>query len=139
MLLTMDEAATRIRKRARSLNVQGLGDTQQTVISPFGTSAFCSHLGDGKGILYCHASGPLSGQVFYLRRGIGWYYKTHLNGTASFLGLPVTDELPLANGNRRSEFEGGYIEWQPNPSKLFVYHATAAETRLVAQHTFSSK
>lgn len=135
-MLSIDDATSRIRSRARSLDIRGLGSTQQTVISPFGTSAFCSHVSDGKGILYCHASGPLSGKVFYARGGIGWYYKTHLNGTASFLGLPVTDELPLANGNRRSEFEGGYIEWQPNPSKLFVYLGTGGTSRLVDQHTF---
>lgn len=83
-------------------------------LSPFGTASFKARITDGKGVLYCHASGSLSGKIFYVSRGIGWYYEHELKGSVSALGLPTSsEELSDQGGNAISLFEGGYIEWTP--------------------------
>src|SRR6185295_16654208 len=69
---------------------------------------------DGKGVIYCHASGLRQGQAFYVRKGIGFLYEYMLNGSASPLGLPISnEELVDGNGFPTSYFENGLIEWSP--------------------------
>lgn len=82
--------------------------------SRFGTQAFKMRLGDGKSVLYCHASGPLRGRVFKVQNGIGWYYEYDLGGSDSPLGLPTShEERRDATGAQINFFEGGYISWTP--------------------------
>lgn len=85
--------------------------------SRLGTAAFKARLKDGKGVLYCHASGQRRGRVFYARKGIGWYYEYVLGGADSLLGLPTShEEMRDVSGSQISYFEGGYIEWSPKTS-----------------------
>jgi TIR domain len=85
--------------------------------SSHGTAAFKARLRDGKGVLYCHASGPRSGHVFYVQKGIGWYYEYVLGGSISALGLPTShEEMRDISGSQISYFEGGYVEWAPKTS-----------------------
>jgi hypothetical protein len=85
--------------------------------SRLGTAAFKARLKDGKGVLYCHASGQRRGRVFYAQKGIGWYYEYVLGGSDSLLGLPTShEEMQDVNGSQVSYFEGGYVEWSPKTS-----------------------
>lgn len=85
--------------------------------SSHGTAAFKARLRDGKGVLYCHASGPRRGRVFYTQKGIGWYYEYVLGGSNSVLGLPTShEEMRDVSGSQISYFEGGYVEWAPKTS-----------------------
>jgi len=87
------------------------------VTSRFGTAAFKSRLKDGKGVLYCHASGQRRGRVFYAQKGIGWYFEYILGGSDSLLGLPTShEEMRVVNDCQISYFEGGYVEWSPKTS-----------------------
>ena len=121
-----EEAASAIRHFALANGLR-VGAVSQAS-SPFGTSAFKVKLLDGKGAIYCHASGPLRGRIFYIRGGIGWYYEHELGGSVSALGLPTShEEKHDVKGCQISYFEGGYIEWS-DTTKLARAVATASGT-----------
>jgi hypothetical protein len=103
--------------------------------SPYSTKAFKARLPDGKGVLYCHATGFHEGLVFYVRKGIGWYYEYKLGGSGSSLGLPTSnEERSDRNGHPISFFEGGYIEWSPVTSI-----AKAVETAMRTNHVIGRR
>lgn len=92
--------------------------------SPFGTAAYRARASDGMGLAYCHATGKLRGQVFYVRKGIALLYEDHVGGAVSPLGLPISNEEIIdGKGYPTSFFEGGYIEWSPKTwlAKAFRY------------------
>jgi hypothetical protein len=107
------EAAINQFAVGRGISIKPLVDAT----SHFGTAAFKSKLQDGRGVLYCHSSGPRRGRVFYVQKGIGWYYEYELGGSSSVLGLPTShEEKRDVSGSQISYFEGGYIEWSPKTS-----------------------
>jgi hypothetical protein len=135
--LTIEEAQKRIAKRASQLHLTDLAVPREVERSPFGTLGFRVDREDGKGALYCHASGDHRGEVYYVRKGIGWYYNHELQGPASFLGLPLSDEDELSPGVRRNLFEGGNIVWKSSDDSLSVYDSRAAgDAKLISRYHF---
>jgi len=61
------------------------------------------------GTICTHRNGPRAGQSFETHGDINALY-IRMNGTNSWLGFPVSDELSVPGG-RQSRFEGGYIHW----------------------------
>ena len=121
--------------RARGLEVH---DVEVAPISLFGTSSFRARIKDGKGVIYCHASGARRNELFLVRRGIGWFYETVLGGSESELGLPVSneelvDQPEYSGGFPTSFFEGGFITWSPETSQVRAVLATAEGDRVIAQ------
>jgi uncharacterized protein with LGFP repeats len=114
--IAVAEAKTRLMHKAASIGVS-VGDVVKAPSSSFGTTAFCASIRDGKGALYCHASGERRGNVYHVRGGIGWYYLEKIGGPVSFLGLPISDEAPVTEG-QRSTFEGGFIVWKAEATQL---------------------
>lgn len=108
-------AKAKILALAAELGLE-VGDLQTPKPSCVGTKSFCAHVADGKGIVYCHASGALSGAVFYVPKGIGWFYKNKLGGSQSEIGLPVSNEHEslVSEGGRVQKvlFERGYVEFE---------------------------
>ena len=86
-----------------------IGDEQEAGRSPSGAEARQA-LFQG-GVIVLHAGGRLTGSAFEVHGSIGARY-LGMGGTASWLGLPVSDEYDMPGG-RRSDFEGGYIGWDP--------------------------
>jgi len=84
-----------------------IGDEQEASRSSSGAEARQA-LFQG-GVIVLHAGGRLAGSAFEVHGSIGARY-LGLGGTASWLGLPVSDEYEMPGG-RRSDFEGGYIAW----------------------------
>ena len=91
-----------------------IGAVRKSRVSPFGTHSYHARVKDQKGVIYLHADGKLAGQLFEVRKGIGWFYEWVLRGAGSALGLPTSDE-GISNDilYPTSRFEGGYIEWSP--------------------------
>jgi len=107
----------------------------QAACSPFSTESFKARLRDRKGVVYCHATGFQKGQVFYVRRGIGWYYEYKLGGSGSPLGLPTSnEERSDSNGHPISFFEGGYIEWTPDTSIAMAVETSSGTNRVIGSH-----
>jgi len=69
------------------------------------------------GALYQITSGALTGRVFFLRRAVQELYETN-QGPSGFLGLPVAEEVILADGRRRLSFEGGTMEYALNGTPI---------------------
>jgi hypothetical protein len=86
-----------------------IGDEQEAGRSPSGAEARQA-LFQG-GVIVLHGGGRLTGSAFEVHGSIGARY-LGMGGTASWLGLPVSDEYDMPGG-RRSDFEGGYIAWDP--------------------------
>ncbi len=61
------------------------------------------------GMIVLHTASNLSGATFVLQGSIGALY-TGMGASASWLGLPESDESDI-EGGRRSDFENGYIAW----------------------------
>jgi hypothetical protein len=112
-VLPPDEAIVAIKNLAVKRNAK-IGEIEVAPPSPLGTLSYRAKVMDGMGVIYCHASGIRQGQAFYVRKGIGILYEYMLNGSASPLGLPISnEELVDGNGFPTSYFENGSIEWSP--------------------------
>ncbi|HKI01308.1 MAG TPA: toll/interleukin-1 receptor domain-containing protein [Thermoanaerobaculia bacterium] len=112
-LLSIQEAESLILDLAQRRRA-GVGPIEPAPVSPSGTASFRAKAMDGLGVIYCHASGALRGQAFYVRKGIGYYYEYLLGGSESSLGLPVSnEELVDGKGFPTSYFEHGCIDWSP--------------------------
>jgi hypothetical protein len=112
-VLPPDEAVVAINSLALNRKAK-VGAIEIAPSSPTGTLSYRAKVRDGKGVIYCHASGIRQGQVFYVRKGIGFLYEYMLNGSASPLGLPISnEELVDGKGFPTSYFENGLIEWSP--------------------------
>jgi uncharacterized protein with LGFP repeats len=74
------------------------------------------------GVVYCHATGAYSRQVFYVRKGISIFYHEDHGGSSGQLGLPVSnEELADGSGFPTSYFEKGLIEWSPTTWEAQAY------------------
>lgn len=104
------------------------GNVQMPKTSLLGTHSICTHVKDGKGIIYCHTSGDYSGQVFYVPMGIGWFYKNVLKGSQSEIGLPISNEIYEEPNTKKMMFEAGSIEFSSSTS---ICKAFDVETGLV--------
>jgi len=94
--------------------VQGLGTAisgEQALTSGVTQSTANSQV-FRKGQLFNITSGLNNGRLLTVAQPIYDYYLAN-GGPAQFLGLPVSDEMILANGRRRQSFEGGSIEYSP--------------------------
>jgi len=94
-------------------NKLAIGSIQSPKKSLLGTHSICSHVNDGKGIIYCHVSGEYQGEVFYIPLGIGWFYKKVLKGSQSRIGLPISNEIKMGQNMsiKQVRFEVGVIEY----------------------------
>jgi len=84
---------------------------EHDITSSFGSNARNQMFTNGA--LYDITSGPLNGRFVSVRPPIAALYLTE-RAHAGRLGLPVAEEMLLANGRRRQTFEGGSIEYDPN-------------------------
>ncbi|MBN1323462.1 MAG: hypothetical protein JW986_05610 [Methanotrichaceae archaeon] len=75
--------------------------------SPYGTEGRFN-LFEG-GVIIWHSNGPHAYSEFVVEGAIAYLYQS-MGGTASYLGMPISDEYDI-EGGRRSDFEGGYIIW----------------------------
>jgi len=62
------------------------------------------------GYLFNTTAGPSAGRIVAVKEPINKLYRDN-GGPTGRLGLPVNDELVLANGRRRQTFQGGSIEY----------------------------
>jgi hypothetical protein len=113
-VLSSDEALAAVQKFVIGRNI-GIDKLETAPPSPLGTLSYRARVNDGKGVIYCHSSGVLQGEVFYVRKGIGYLYEYVLKGSASPLGLPISNEEVVdGKGFPISYFESGFIEWSPS-------------------------
>jgi hypothetical protein len=113
LLLSVEEAQALIWQLAQQRKVE-VQAVEAAPASAFGTVSYRARSKDGRGVIYCHATGKLRGKAFYVRKGIGYYFEYELGASGSPLGLPVSnEELVDGKGFPTTYFEGGYIEWSP--------------------------
>src|SRR6185436_7393738 len=67
------------------------------------------------GAIYSITSGLNRNTLFTVAQPIYGLYSTN-NGPAGTLGLPVTQEIVLPNGDHRQTFEGGVLQYTPGGS-----------------------
>ena len=95
-------------------------DEGEAAHSPQGTEGRWSEFGSGDGgYIIWHRTGEFAGQAFEVHGCMFKLYKS-LGGTGSWLGFPVSDEYDVPGG-RRSDFEGGYITWDPQTYECHAY------------------
>jgi uncharacterized protein with LGFP repeats len=75
--------------------------------SPFGAQGRFNQFENG--YIVWHRNGRYANQSFIVQGAIATLYNS-LGGSASYLGMPISDEMDYAGG-RRSVFEGGSIVW----------------------------
>jgi hypothetical protein len=126
--LSFTAAQRAILGRATELHLELAGPVVAAPDSPFGTEAFVGLQPDQKSALYCHASGPRRGEVARVNGGIGWFYLDRFGASKSPLGLPISDEYDI-EGGRRSDFEGGRIEWNRRHDSLRVISKDGSSLR----------
>jgi hypothetical protein len=85
------------------------GEEQDAGRSPSGAEARQTPFQGG--VIVLHGGGRLAGTAFEVHGSIAGSY-LGMGGTASWLGLPVSDEYDMPGG-RRSDFENGYLAWDP--------------------------
>ena len=81
------------------------------VTSPANTQATVQSF--DQGAIYRITSGLQNGRLFAVRQAIYTLYVS-MGAHTSILGLPVSDELNLANGTIQQNFEGGAIQFDPS-------------------------
>ncbi|MBY0505141.1 MAG: hypothetical protein K2X03_14610 [Bryobacteraceae bacterium] len=69
------------------------------------------------GYLFNTTAGPSAGRIVAVREPINSVYRAN-GGPAGRLGLPLNDELVLANGRRRQTFQGASIEYGGNETPV---------------------
>jgi hypothetical protein len=104
-------------------------EVEGEVTSSTGAKAFKARADDGMGVVYCHRTGPYSGQVFYVRRGISIFYHDDHGGPEGALGLPISnEEVAEGEGHPTSYFENGLIEWSPKTWEAQAYRFAHCQT-----------
>lgn len=94
----------------------------EAVTSCSGAKAARIKAADGMGAVYCHLSGLYQKQVFYVRKGISYFYHDYHDGPSGPLGLPVSnEELADGSGFPTSYFENGVIDWSPKTGAAQAY------------------
>lgn len=94
--------------------VQGLGSavSAEAALTSGVTQSTANTQVFRKGQLFNITSGLNSGRLLTVAQPIYDHYLAN-GGPTQFLGLPVSDEMILADGRRRQGFEGGSIEYSP--------------------------
>jgi uncharacterized protein (TIGR03437 family) len=93
------------------INGPGPANSAETAVtSIFGTQATAQNF--SQGAIYNITSGILLGRLLAVKQPVFSLYLAN-GAAAGSLGLPVTEELNLANGMRRQTFEGGAIDYDP--------------------------
>jgi uncharacterized protein with LGFP repeats len=82
-----------------------------TPTSRFGTYGKYRKFEKGQ-IIYWHANGPRAGQAFAIWGEILAKYLS-MGGVESYYGFPTSHEYEF-EGERRTDFEGGYFLWNPD-------------------------
>jgi uncharacterized protein with LGFP repeats len=78
--------------------------------TPTGTARRVTQFGCGDGgYIVVHDSGARAASAYEVHGCIFTFYHQS-SGTGGKLGFPISDEHDITNG-RRSDFEGGYVEW----------------------------
>jgi uncharacterized protein (TIGR03437 family) len=93
--------------------ISGLGrpvDVETAVTSPATTTATMQAFSNGA--IYSISSGTNKNVVFSVLQPIYGLYVAN-GGPASSLGLPITQEVVLSNGDHRQTFEGGILQYTP--------------------------
>jgi uncharacterized protein (TIGR03437 family) len=93
--------------------VSGLGPTtsdETTVTSQYGSKATFQTF--DQGAIYNITSGTLSGRLLAVKEPVYDLYLAQ-GAQSAAMGLPVTEELALANGMIQQTFEGGAIQYDP--------------------------
>lgn len=122
--LPLAEGARLINQFVRLRRIE-VSDIEEGIVSSTGAKAYRAAATDGKGTVYCHATGPYAEQVFYVRKGIAFFYHGQHGGPTGKLGLPVSnEELADGSGFPTSYFERGLIEWSPKTSEAQAYLMT---------------
>jgi len=88
----------------------GAVTAEATVTSSSGATATAQSC--ERGVIYNVTSGTLKGRILGVRQPIYDVY-VESGGHAVFLGFPSSEELTLASGRRRQNFENGAIEYDP--------------------------
>jgi len=83
---------------------------ESTVKSSGGTSGVFQPFANGA--LVRITSGTYNGRSFMVQQPVWDLYLYH-GGYSGLLGFPLSDELALADGRRRQNFEGGSVEYAP--------------------------
>ncbi|MGB9606197.1 MAG: LGFP repeat-containing protein, partial [Bryobacteraceae bacterium] len=83
---------------------------EATVTSSTGTSGAFQAFANGA--LVRITSGLYNGRTFVVKQPV-WELYSSYSSYAGLLGFPISDELALADGRQRQNFEGGSIEYAP--------------------------
>jgi hypothetical protein len=131
--VSLEDARSIIAEMVRARRTKVVG-VERAPDSPAGTKAYRARSSDGMGVVYCHASGPLRGHAYYVRKGIGYVYEYLLGGSTCSLGLPTSnEELVDGNGFPTSYFERGYIDWSPQTGLARAMLLEAGREHLILQ------
>jgi hypothetical protein len=99
---------------------------------------FKFYLSDGAGIIILHINGNLATKAFYVRKGIGYYYRTNFDLVDENLGLPISSEHSCGASakNSKTDFENGFIEWIADENALYIYVAKLGDTKLLDRYQY---
>ena len=96
------------------ITVFGAATSAETAVTSTGGSVATAQYFT-QGALFNVTSGQFSGKLMAVRQPIYSVYTAN-GGITGTLGLPTSEVLLLANGNKRQTFEGGSVEYDPNNS-----------------------
>ncbi len=119
----------------------GLGAVTSAETSVTIDTVTATRLDFERGYLFNMTAGPASGRVVAVKEPVNSLYRTN-GGPTGRLGLPLNDELLLANGRRRQTFQGGSIEYAVGETPVLrnavfaVTLTTAGSLRLNLNETF---
>lgn len=88
----------------------GLGAVTSAETSVTVDTITASELIFQNGYMFNSSTGPSAGRLVVVKEPVNTIYRNN-GGPTGRLGLPVNDELVLANGRRRQTFQGGSIEY----------------------------
>ncbi|NDD28215.1 MAG: hypothetical protein EB084_08110 [Proteobacteria bacterium] len=94
------------------------GGPYQPAASLYGTTSKSFLFDNGCG--YLHTNGDKNGQFFYVRNLTFYPAYDKIGRQEGQMGLPVSDEYRVKEGLRQ-DFEGGYLVYNLNTSKVEVY------------------
>ncbi len=122
--------------------IGGLGAVTSVEASVTRDTVIATQLSFQSGYLFNSTTGPSAGRLVAVREPINKLYRDN-GGPSGRLGLPLNDELVLANGRRRQIFQGGSIEYGSGETPVLrngVFAVTLTSTgslRLNLNDTFA--
>ena len=93
----------------------GAATSVETAVTLAGVTA--TRVNFERGYLFNTTVGPSAGRIVAVREPINSIYRA-AGGPTGRLGLPLNDELQLANGRRRQTFQGGSVEYGPGETPV---------------------